>query len=65
MLETFLEAVSRHEVKKANVPVLTDTVQHDAVLRAGRQAAQLAGRGDAWDRDQQQHGGQAVDRDEA
>jgi hypothetical protein len=65
MLDTFLEAVSRQEVKKANVPVLADPAQHDAVLRAGRQAAQLAGRVDAWDRDQQQQqgGGQAADID--
>ena len=65
MLDTFLEAVSRGEVKKANGPVLADPAQHDAVLRAGRQAAQLAGRVEAWERDQQQLRGQAVDRDEA
>ena len=49
MLDIFLEGVDRREVKKTNDPGVAVPVQHDAVLRAGRQAAQLAGRGDAWD----------------
>ena len=48
MLDTFLEAVGRGEVRRNNTPVAT-TVRQDAVLRVGQQAAQLAGRGDAWD----------------
>jgi hypothetical protein len=63
MLDTFIEAVGRREVKKASDPaVLTAPAQHDAVLRAGRQAAQLAGRQDAWDQQQQQNAAQDVDR---
>jgi hypothetical protein len=48
VLDTFLEAVGRGEVMRNNIPVAT-TVRQDAVLRVGQQAAQLAGRGDAWD----------------
>ena len=48
MLDTFLEAVGRGEVRRNNIPVAT-TVLLDEVLRVGQQAAQLAGRGDAWD----------------
>ena len=48
MLDTFLEAVGRGEVRKNNDPVAS-TAQHNAVMCAGQQAAQLAGRGDAWD----------------
>ena len=48
MLDTFLEAVGRGEVRRNNIPVAT-TVLQDEVLRVGQQAAQLAGRGDAWD----------------
>ena len=46
------------EVGRINNPVAA-TVQRDAVLRVGQQAAQLAGRGDAWDhqRDAAQGGG--------
>ena len=63
MLDTFIEAVGRREVKKASDPaVLAAPAQHDAVLRAGRQAAQLAGRQDAWDQQQQQNAAQDVDR---
>jgi hypothetical protein len=51
MLNTFREALGRGEVKRDNGPVAA-SAQHDAVLRAGRQAAQLAGRGDAWDQQQ-------------
>ena len=65
MLDIFLEGVDRGEVKKANGPVVADLVQHDAVLRAGRQAAQLAGRQDAWDQQQQQNAAQDVRRVEA
>ena len=59
MLDTFVEAVGRGEIKNSNIEPVAASVQHDAVLRAGRQAAQLAGRVDAWD--QQQNAGQ-VDR---
>ena len=51
MLNTFQEALGRGEVKRDNGPVAV-SAQNDAVLRAGRQAAQLAGRGDAWDQQQ-------------
>ena len=47
MLDTFLEAVGRGEVKKNHGPV-ANTVLRDELLRVGQQAAQLAGRGDAW-----------------
>ena len=46
MLDTFLEAVGRGEVGKSNDPVLAAPALQDAVFRAGRQAAQLAGRGE-------------------
>ena len=55
MLNTFLEAVGRGEVKRDNGPAagpVAAPTQHDAVLRVGRQAAQLAGRVDAWDQQQ-------------
>ena len=48
MLDTFLKAVGRGEVRRNNIPVAT-TVLLDEVLRVGQQAAQLAGRVDAWD----------------
>ena len=57
MLNTFREAVGRDEVKRDNGPV-ANPAQHDAVLLIGRQAAQLAGRVDAWD--QQQNAAQGV-----
>ena len=47
MLDTFIEAVGRGEVMRDNDPVAA-TVLHDAVLRVGQQANQLASRGDAW-----------------
>ena len=62
MLDIFLEGVDRREVKKTNDPGVAVPVQHDAVLRAGRQAAQLAGRGDAWDQQHQQNAAQDVGR---
>ena len=52
MLNIFLEGVDRREVKKDNGPVAADPAQHDAVLQAGRQAALMAGRQDAWDQQQ-------------
>ena len=52
MLDTFLEAVGRGEITRANGPELATIVRRDEILRAGRQAAQLAGRGDAWDQQQ-------------
>ena len=61
MLDTFLEAVGRGEVQRNNGPVAAPA-QHDAVVRAGRQAAQLAGRADAWDQAQQQNAAQGGDR---
>ena len=51
MLDTFREAVGRGEVNRDDGPVAA-LAQHDAVLRVGQQAAQLAGRGDAWDQQQ-------------
>ena len=48
MLDTFIEAIGRGEVKRTNDPV-ANTARHDEVLRVGQQAAQLAGRGDEWD----------------
>ena len=57
MLDTFLEAVGRGEVQRNNGPVAAPA-QPDAVVRAGRQAAQLAGRADAWDQAQQQNAAQ-------
>ena len=62
MLYTFMEAVVRREVKKASDPaVLAAPAQHDAVLHAGCQVAQLAGRQDDWDQ-QQQNAAQNVQR---
>ena len=61
MLDTFIEAVGRNEVKKASDPAVA-SAQHDAVLCAGRQAAQLAGRQDDWDHQQQQNAAQIVGR---
>ena len=61
MLDTFMEAVGRREVKKASDPALAAPAQHEAVLRAGRHAAQLAGRQDDWDQ-QQQNAAQNVQR---
>ena len=58
MLDTFLEAVNRGEVKRNNGSVVT-SVLHDEVLRVGQQAAQLAGRDAAWD--QQQNAAQGDD----
>ena len=52
MLNIFLEGVERREVRKDNGPVAADTAQNDAVLQAGRQAAQMAGRQDAWNQQQ-------------
>ena len=62
MLDTFLEAVCRGEVKKVDGQVLAAPALHDALLRVGQQAAQLAGRGEAWQRQrqQQQHAAQAA-----
>ena len=51
MLDTFQEAVGRREVMRDNGPVVVPAL-HNAILRAGRQAAQMAGRGDAWDQQQ-------------
>ena len=51
MLDTFLDAVGRREVM-VNASVLADTVRQDEILRVGRLAAQLAGRGDPWDQQQ-------------
>ena len=51
MRDTFLEAVCRKEVEKNNGPVIVP-VLHDGVLRAGRHAAQMAGRVGAWDQQQ-------------
>jgi hypothetical protein len=51
MHDTFLEAVGRGEVKRDNGPVAAPA-QHDAILRVGQQAAQLAGRGDVWNQQQ-------------
>ena len=62
MVDIFLEGVDRREVKKDNGPVVAAPGQHDAVLRAGRQAAQMAGRQDAWDQQQQQNAAQDVGR---
>ena len=70
MLDTFLEAVGRGEVGKSNGPVLAAPALQDEVLRVCRQAAQLAGRGDAWDQQQnaveggdpEQNGQEAVNR---
>ena len=59
MLDTFLEAVGRGEVRR-NDGLVATTAQHEAVLRVGQQAAQLAGGGDAWD--QQHHAAQGDDR---
>ena len=59
MLDTFIEAVGRGEVGRINDP-MASTVQRDAALRVGQQAAQLAGRGDAWD--QQHDAAQGGDR---
>ena len=59
MLDTFIEAVGRGEVGRINDP-MASTVQRDAALRVGQQAAQLAGRGDAWD--QQYDAAQGGDR---
>ena len=60
MRDTFIEAIGRGEVQRNDHPVLAPA-QHDAVLRVGRQAAQLAGRGDAWDHAQQQQAAQGGD----
>ena len=43
MLDTFLEALGRGEVRRNNGPVAATALQ-DEVLRVGQQAAQLAGR---------------------
>ena len=61
MRDTFLEAVGRGEIQRDNGPVAVPA-QHDAVVRVGRQAAQLAGRVDAWDQAQQQDAVQGDDR---
>ena len=61
MRDTFLEAVGRGEIQRDNGPVAVPA-QHDAVMRVGRQAAQLAGRMDAWDQAQQQDAVQGDDR---
>ena len=53
-LNTFLEAVFRGEVKKVDGQVLAAPALHDALLRVAQQAAQLAGRGEAWQRQRQQ-----------
>ena len=64
MHDTFLEAIGRGEVQRNDHPVLAPA-QHDAVLRVGRQAALLAGRGDAWDHAQQQQAAQGGDAQDA
>ena len=51
MLNTFLEAVGRGEVRRNDGPAATTVFRHE-VLHLGWQAAQLAGRGDAWDQQQ-------------
>ena len=51
MRDTFLEAVGRKEVEKTNGPVVDSALQ-DELLRAGQQAAQLAGRDDEWNQQQ-------------
>ena len=51
MLNTFLEAVGRGEVRRNDGPVANTVLRHE-LLRVGQQAAQLAGRGDVWDQQQ-------------
>ena len=63
MRDTFLEAVGRREIQRNNGHEAAPA-QHDAVVRAGRHAAQLAGRGDAWDQAQQQQAAQGDDAED-